>query len=76
PDLKAYSPGRLLLKAIIDAADGAGIDMIDRGSGDQPAKREFANDSHQYLRDIWHVPGLQSFSYRAARSLMWRLHRR
>ncbi|MHB1208044.1 MAG: GNAT family N-acetyltransferase, partial [Rhodospirillaceae bacterium] len=47
PDLKAYSPGRLLLKAIIDAADGAGIDMIDRGSGDQPAKREFAHASHQ-----------------------------
>jgi CelD/BcsL family acetyltransferase involved in cellulose biosynthesis len=75
-DLKAFSPGRLLLKAVIGAADAAGITVIDRGSGDQAAKREFANETHQYLRDSWHVPGPQSFSYRAARALMWRLNRR
>jgi CelD/BcsL family acetyltransferase involved in cellulose biosynthesis len=73
PELKAFSPGRLLLKAIIDASDSASIDVIDRGSGEQAAKREFANETHRYYSDIWHVPGPRSIIYRAARSIAWRL---
>jgi CelD/BcsL family acetyltransferase involved in cellulose biosynthesis len=75
PELKPYSPGKLLLKAIIESAHGAQIDVIDRGSGDQDAKREFANESHHYYSGIWHVPGPLSISFRAARSIAWRLGR-
>jgi len=73
PELKAFSPGRLLLKCIIDAADEAQIETIDRGAGNQPAKRDFANDSHSYSRGVWSVPGPRAFCFRALKSIEWRL---
>ena len=75
PELSRYSPGRILLKAIVNAAPGAGIDTIDRGSGDSQAKREFANATHTFYRGAWYTPGVRSTAYRIACSLKWRLAR-
>lgn len=73
PDLKQASPGRQLLKAIIDASGEAGITTIDRGAGDQPAKRDFATSRHTYHRGLWQNPGPRALCYRAALSARWRL---
>lgn len=72
-DMKAFSPGRLLLKAMIEAADAVSIRSIDFGAGDQPAKREFSNENHTYFRDVWSVPGPRSLCFRAIQSVGWRL---
>jgi len=52
-DYAKYSPGRLLLHAIIDSCRTAGFDTIDRGEGDTPIKREIANQEYQLYRGIW-----------------------
>jgi CelD/BcsL family acetyltransferase involved in cellulose biosynthesis len=74
PDLRAFAPGRLLLKNIIANAQTAGIRLIDHGAGDTPAKREFANNSHSYLRGIWNRPDPIAISYRTALSIGWRMN--
>lgn len=48
-----YSPGRLLLHAIIESSREACFDVIDRGEGDTPIKREIANQEYQLYRGIW-----------------------
>ncbi|PZO18582.1 MAG: GNAT family N-acetyltransferase [Burkholderiales bacterium] len=48
----AYSPGRILFRRILLASQQEGINMIDRGEGDTPAKRDFANHSHQYFKGL------------------------
>jgi CelD/BcsL family acetyltransferase involved in cellulose biosynthesis len=73
PELHRYSPGHLLLKAIIDASADEGISLIDRGAGDTQAKRDFSTGTHMIFRTAWSRPGLRSFVYRAGCSLMWRL---
>lgn len=48
----AYSPGRILFRRILFASQQEGINMIDRGEGDTTAKRDFANDTHQYFKGM------------------------
>lgn len=67
----AYSPGRILFRRILFASQQQGINMIDRGEGDTTAKRDFANDSHQYFKGMttsgplgWLVGGLLRLSWR------------
>lgn len=48
----AYSPGRILYRHILNAATEFGISMIDRGEGDTGAKREFANEEHQFYKGL------------------------
>ncbi|MDB6149715.1 MAG: hypothetical protein JWQ44_1163 [Chthoniobacter sp.] len=45
PELGSYSPGILLLLAIIDAAPAHGISMVDLGKGDALYKQRLANGS-------------------------------
>lgn len=68
-----YSPGRVLLKQVILAATGEGIHVIDRGEGDTPAKRDFANEEHLYYRGLWTAPALRGKVARLAMSIAWRL---
>jgi CelD/BcsL family acetyltransferase involved in cellulose biosynthesis len=72
-DYAGYSPGRILLKHIIEHAPRHGVCLLDRGEGDTPAKRDFANEEHTYFRGLWTAPSLQGFIARAAVSLYWRL---
>lgn len=48
-----YSPGRLLLHAIIESCRTAGFNTIDRGEGDTPIKREIANQEYKLYRGVW-----------------------
>lgn len=75
PEFRAYSPGRLLLCKIIDAAADQGIVAIDRGPGDSQAKRDFANNQHLYYRGLWCRPTLGSLCFRAQMSWRWRVEK-
>ncbi len=72
PELPKYSPGRLLLKFMIDNCETLGLTTVDRCAGDTPAKRDFANDSHLLFSGYWHRPTPISLLYRASCSIMWR----
>ena len=48
----AYSPGRILYRNILSKAQLHGISCIDRGEGESAAKRDFANDEHQYFSGL------------------------
>mgnify|MGYP003692721831 FL=1 len=48
----AYSPGRILYRYILLAAPAHGITCIDRGEGDSPSKRDFANEEHLFFRGL------------------------
>jgi len=73
PVFSSYSPGRILLRHIIEAIVGEGVRVMDRGEGDTPAKRDFANREHFYYRGLWSAGGLSAFPARSALSLIWRL---
>ncbi len=73
PDLHAFAPGRLLMKAIIDSSRETGIDLIDRGAGMSQAKQDFANGSRALGRGIWQQAGFRSAGYRLFLSGKWRL---
>src|SRR4029077_21289570 len=75
PELRALSPGRLLLKSIIDASDETGLTQIDRGAGDTVAKRDFSTSSHHFGRGLWKRANAISAGYRLGLSLRWRLAR-
>jgi len=69
----SYSPGRILLKHMFAAAPEEGVDVFDRGEGDSQAKRDFANEEHQYARGLWLAPGLRGLTARLAISIAWRV---
>jgi CelD/BcsL family acetyltransferase involved in cellulose biosynthesis len=73
PQLREFSPGRLLLKAIIGQSLDSGILVIDRGAGDSPAKRDFANAEHLYYRGMWMRPAIRSILFRLSMSVRWRV---
>jgi CelD/BcsL family acetyltransferase involved in cellulose biosynthesis len=76
PELKRYAPGRLLLKATIDAARDHGIRIIDRGEGESQAKLDFANDRHDFHAGAWSRTTLRATLTRALNSLAWRIQER
>lgn len=73
PAMRAFAPGRLLIKTMIESSPSTGLKAIDRGTGDSAAKREFATSSRQYLRGVWSRPGLGGMAYRTGLSVGWRL---
>jgi CelD/BcsL family acetyltransferase involved in cellulose biosynthesis len=73
PDYSRYAPGRLLTHRMIASCPQAGIDVVDRGEGDNPAKRELANEEHFYLRGAWHNRSVTSHVTRSIYSLKWRM---
>ena len=72
-DLREFSPGHLLIRAIINISGEVGVRTIDRGAGDQQAKREFANARHSYFRDLWHRANLPGLGVHAYHALRWRM---
>jgi CelD/BcsL family acetyltransferase involved in cellulose biosynthesis len=64
PDLARYSPGRLLLEQVINAAGELAITRIDRGEGDSKAKRDFANREHLFYRGEWRVMGPRLIAFK------------
>lgn len=75
PDLHAFSPGRILLTALIKQADGLGLRCIDRGIGNSQAKRDFANAEHTFTRGLWSRRTVPAALIHAGLSLQWRLAR-
>ena len=73
--LKAFAPGRILLKHIIHNARTNGLTRIDRGAGDSVAKRDFATSQHFFYSGLWQRPGLVALSHRAGLAIGWRLGR-
>lgn len=76
PEFKNYSPGRLLLAEIINAAEVNGIKLIDRGAGDSAFKRELANEEQEFYRGVWSSGDLRANLYRVFLSLKWRLRKK
>jgi CelD/BcsL family acetyltransferase involved in cellulose biosynthesis len=73
PALASYAPGRLLLHHIISNADQGGIEMIDRGTGESQAKRDFPSERHLFYSGVWYRPGMHSYVYRAYQSALWKM---
>lgn len=74
-DFARYSPGRILNRKIIEHGKANGVDVFDRGEGDTPAKREFANEEHLLYRGLWHASGWRGLRARVVLSAFWRISR-
>lgn len=68
----AYSPGRILYRHILLGAQARGIECIDRGEGDSAAKRDFANEEHNFLKGLVST-GVRGLGLTASKRLHWRL---
>lgn len=68
----AYSPGRILFKNVILHANSVGINLIDRGEGDSAAKRDFANESHHFLKGV-EMRGMRGRAIALAQRIAWKL---
>jgi CelD/BcsL family acetyltransferase involved in cellulose biosynthesis len=73
PAMRRFSPGRLLLKNVIQSASEAGIELVDRGAGDTHAKRQLTNQEHLLYRGAWYGHGFRSTAFRIHLSFKWRL---
>lgn len=73
PAFSSYAPGRILFRHVLEAVAQQGVTVIDRGEGDTPAKRDFANREHQFYRGLWSAGNVRSAGARAVLSLLWRL---
>lgn len=72
-DLAKFAPGHLLLKQIIENSRMLGIEVIDRGAGDQPHKTAYVTETHRFFRGCWSRRSPQALVHRAVQSLSWRL---
>lgn len=72
PDLARFSPDRLLLRAILEAAAARRIATVDFGAGDAPHARKFATTRYQVYGGAWYRPGIAALGYRVAQSLAGR----
>ena len=70
--LRAFGPGRLLLKHILCSTEAQELTCIDRGAGDSVSKRDFSTSQHLYQRGLWRQPGVTSFAYHGALAARWR----
>ena len=52
PEFAVYSPGKLMLRRLLFEAPEQGIQRFDFGTGDEPYKYTFANDSVRVCRTI------------------------
>jgi CelD/BcsL family acetyltransferase involved in cellulose biosynthesis len=75
PALKAFAPGRILLKQIIHNAQTNGLKRIDRGAGDSVAKRDLATSQHFFYEGLWQRPGGIAFAHRVGLAIGWRMAR-
>jgi CelD/BcsL family acetyltransferase involved in cellulose biosynthesis len=72
-ELNRYSPGRLLLKTLIDHGAANGLHSIDCGLGDAKYKADFANERHMLFRGVWRRSGIRAQAARVFQSLSWRM---
>jgi CelD/BcsL family acetyltransferase involved in cellulose biosynthesis len=70
--LASFGPGHLLLDALIDHAAELGIEVIDRGAGDQGHKTAYLTEPHVFRRGYWHTGSPRALVHRAGQSLGWR----
>lgn len=70
-EFSAYSPGRILYRHVIRDGSMQGIQILDRGEGDTPAKRDFANAEHVFYGGVWHPKTLSGLVARFALSRYW-----
>jgi CelD/BcsL family acetyltransferase involved in cellulose biosynthesis len=75
PALKAYAPGRILLKQIIQCSQLYGLERIDRGAGDSVAKRDFATAQNFFSTGLWQQPGIVAAAHRVGLGAGWRIAR-
>lgn len=75
PVLKAFAPGRILLKRIIQSSQVHGLERIDRGAGDSVAKRDFATSQHFFYTGLWQRPGITALAHRTGLAIGWRMDR-
>jgi CelD/BcsL family acetyltransferase involved in cellulose biosynthesis len=73
PEFSRFSPGRLLLAAIIDAAPAQGVSRIERGLGTAPVKRDFANAEVAYGRGLLLDHGLRGGAVKLGLAARWRM---
>lgn len=66
------SPGRILFKHMFAAAAQQQVHLFDRGEGDTPAKRDFANAEHLFGRGVWRATGWRGELGLLAQRLAWR----
>lgn len=66
------SPGRILFKHMFASAAQHGVSMFDRGEGDTPAKRDFANAEHRFGRGVWAASGWRGKLGLMGQRLAWR----
>lgn len=71
----ALSPGRILFRRILSEGSLHGLQVLDRGEGDNQAKRDFANNEHVYYSGIWWPRTARGYLARLAISAWWRLQR-
>lgn len=74
PQFSRYSPGRILYQKMILYGPQNGVNCIDCGAGDSIAKRDFANEEHQYFKGLVHN-GAWGRIVSSAQRLRWRLKR-
>jgi CelD/BcsL family acetyltransferase involved in cellulose biosynthesis len=72
PELRAFAPGRILLKQIILGTQ-LGLERIDRGAGDSVAKRDFSTSQHYFFSGLWQRPGIAALAHRVELGVSWRL---
>ncbi|MBP9693614.1 MAG: GNAT family N-acetyltransferase [Alphaproteobacteria bacterium] len=72
-ECQKYSPGRLLLCKIIETAGENEVEVIDRGSGDTPYKRDFSNEEHYFYKGAWSQASIKGTLFSLKQSLEWRL---
>lgn len=73
PKYAAYSPGRILLKNIINESAKRKIHILDRGEGDNQAKRDFSNEQHTYYRGFWIANSPRGYMAKVAAAIYWRI---
>jgi CelD/BcsL family acetyltransferase involved in cellulose biosynthesis len=73
PELKAFAPGRILLKRIILDAQRHALARVDRGAGDSVAKRDFSTSQQYFFSGLWQRPGIAALAHRVELGISWRL---
>ncbi len=73
PAAEKVSPGRLLLWHLTGQAEACGITLIDRGAGDNPAKRDFSTGTRRFGTANLAAGGMRGGIARLAQAAQWRL---
>ncbi len=73
PAAQKVSPGRLLLWHTLRTAEENGLRLIDRGEGDNEAKRDFSTGTARFGRVNWSAGTSRAMAARLWQAAEWRL---